>query len=192
VPSGHRPALSASAAKRWTFGDVATASLPTGWSFATGRWEVTEQGAFRQHAQSPMSVFNVVLAAGARAKDLVLRVRMRAVAGKIDRGGGLIWRARDASNYYVARYNPLEKNFRAYTVIAGVRTELASSAVDLDGHAWHTLETRMTADRIEGWIDGKKYLELRDPSLDEAGMIGLWTKADAMTDFDDLAFTELR
>ena len=139
-----------------------------------------------------MSVFNVVLAAGVRAKDLALRVRMRAVAGKIDRGGGLIWRARDANNYYVARYSPLEKNFRVYTVIAGVRTELASSGVVLDGHVWHTLETRMTDDRFEGWIDGKKYLELRDRSLGEAGIIGLWTKADAITDFDDLTLTELR
>jgi hypothetical protein len=192
VPSGQKPALSASTAKRWTFDDVAKSSLPTGFNVATGRWEVTEQRALRQLAQSPTSDLNVVLATGARTKDFSLRVRMRAVEGKTDRGGGVIWRARDARNYYVARYNPREKNFRAYSVVGGVSKELASATVELDGHAWHTLETRVAADRIEGSIDGKRYLELYDRSLEGAGMIGLWTKGDAITDFDDLALTELR
>lgn len=175
---------------RWTFDDMAPGALPQGWRGATGRWEATADKTLRQLAENPTRVYNVLLA-DARARDLVLRVRMRAISGKIDQGGGLVWRARDTENYYIARHNPLEKNFRVYTVVAGKRTELASADVDRPRDTWYALEIRMTGDRFEGSIDGKRQLDVRDARFAGEGQIGLWTKADAVTDFDDLELEPL-
>jgi hypothetical protein len=176
--------------RRWSFDDVTADALPAGWTAATGAWAAAEHGALRQVAESPPRVFNVLLT-DTRARDFTLRVRIRALSGKIDQGGGVVWRASDADNYYVARFNPLEKNFRAYTMKRGTRSELASAEVNLPGDEWHTLEVRMVRDHIEGSIDGRKYLDLRDTTFPEAGAIGLWTKADAVTDFDDLELRAL-
>ena len=163
-------------------GSPAKAKSPR-WNSETGRWEKTSNG-LRQTAENPTSVYNVALA-DERAEDLVLRVRMRAISGKIDQGGGLIWRALDAKNYYIARYNPLEKNFRVYTVQDGRRKQLASAEVDIPGDAWHSLEVRMRGDHFEGRLDGKQYLDVRDTTFPRAGAVGLWTKADAVTEFED-------
>jgi hypothetical protein len=171
--------------RRFEFDDVAAGALPAGWTAAEGRWEVSEQKSLRQLAENPIQVFNLLLA-DAKARDLVLRVRIRSISGKIDQGGGLVWRAADRKNYYVARYNPLEKNFRVYTVKQGKRTQLASADADLPGEVWHTLEIRMHGDRFEGRIDGKPLLQVTDSTFSSAGAIGLWTKADAVTEFDAL------
>jgi hypothetical protein len=170
---------------RWSFDGLAAGTLPSGWIAVTGRWQVTEQNALRQVAENETRVFNLVLA-DARAKDLSLRVKVRAVSGKTDQGGGLVWRALDPKNYYIARYNPLEKNFRAYAVRGGTRTQLASADVELPGDARIALEVRMLGDHLEASINGKKYLDVRDTTFSGSGAIGLWTKADAVTEFDDL------
>jgi hypothetical protein len=114
-----------------------------------------------------------------------LSVQMKAVAGRSDQGGGLIWRAKDAKNYYVARYNPLEDNFRVYKVVNGSRSEFQSATIKHSA-GWHTLRVTMAGDHIECYYDGKKYLDVKDSTFADAGRIGLWTKADAQTHFDDL------
>ncbi|MBA3257018.1 MAG: DUF1080 domain-containing protein, partial [Pyrinomonadaceae bacterium] len=100
-------------------------------------------------------------------------------------GGGVVWRARDAKNYYIARYNPLEGNYRVYKVEDGRRTQLGTSDVKRS-EGWHTLRVTMTGERIECYFDGRKYLDVSDSTFKSAGKIGLWTKADAQTHFDDL------
>ena len=114
-----------------------------------------------------------------------ITVRLKAVAGELDRGGGLVWRAKDKDNYYIARYNPLEDNFRVYKVEAGKRTQLQSARVPGDTK-WHTLRVTMSGTRITCYLDGTKHLETDDPTFPEAGKIGLWSKADAQSYFDDL------
>ena len=96
-----------------------------------------------------------------------------------------MWRAKDAKNYYVARYNPLEDNYRLYHVVNGQRSELKSADIRsyarmADTACYHD------GDHIECYYDGKKYLDAKDSTFKEAGKIGLWTKADAQTHFDDL------
>jgi hypothetical protein len=110
---------------------------------------------------------------------------MKAVAGETDQGGGLVWRARDAKNYYLARYNPLEDNYRLYHVAGGKRTLIKN--VDIThSEGWHTLRVTMTGDQIACYYDGKRYLEAKDATFPGAGKIGLWSKADAQSQFDDL------
>jgi hypothetical protein len=118
-----------------------------------------------------------------------LEVDFIALSGKVDQGGGVIWRAKDKDNYYIARYNPLEDNFRVYVVIDGDRKMLGSERVSLDEKAWHNLRVRHVKNKIEGFLDGKKLLDVEDKTLPESGGIGLWTKSDAATAFDNLKVT---
>lgn len=117
------------------------------------------------------------------------RVRLRAVAEEVDRGGGLLWRARDVRNDSIAWYNPLEDNFRVYEVQDGKRTQLASVRVPGD-EQWHTLRVTMAGDAITCYLDGRQHLAAKDATFSDAGMIGLWSKADAQSYFDDLTITE--
>ncbi len=104
-------------------------------------------------------------------------------------GGGLVWRAKDAKNYYLARYNPLEDNYRLYHVVNGKRTLIQN--VDITHTATmplgNTLRVTMTRDKIACYYDDKKYIETKDSTITESGKIGLWSKADAQSQFDDLA-----
>jgi hypothetical protein len=119
-------------------------------------------------------------------RDGRIGVAMRADQGEVDQGGGPMWRVRDADNYYVCRYNPLESNYRVYVVHNGVRRQLATAIVEADGTAWHRIEVEHSGGRIRCWFDGRLELEADDATIDTAGGVGLWTKADACTSFDDL------
>jgi hypothetical protein len=176
------------AKKTWTFDDDETGAIAKGFTNEVGEWKVaaSDQGrALAQLAKNPNSVFNVTLISDTNAKDVDLSVRMKAVAGEHDQGGGLVWRAKDAKNYYLARYNPLEDNYRLYHVVGGKRTLIQN--VDIThSDGWHTLRVTMAGDQITCYYDGKKYLEAKDSTFPEAGKIGLWSKADAQSQFDDL------
>ena len=109
--------------------------------------------------------------------------------GKIDQGGGLVWRAKDKNNYYIARYNPLEENYRVYKVENGNRTMLQSTNIK-SSNSWHTLSIKAQGNHIQCFYDDKKYLDITDSTFTESGGVGLWTKADAKTYFDNLIVQE--
>lgn len=172
----------------WNFDDEDTGVVPKGFASAVGRWRIVETDHGKVLAQlehSPKSVFNVILVDGRSARDLDLSVELRPIAGKNDQGGGLIWRAKDPQNYYVARFNPLEENFRVYTVVDGKRTQLQSADVShsLD---WCRLRVTMKGDHIVCYLDGAQLLDVHDTTFPESGKIGLWSKSDAQTEFDEL------
>jgi hypothetical protein len=112
-------------------------------------------------------------------------VKFKAVEGTEDQGGGLIWRYQDPDNYYIARANPLEDNFRMYRVVQGSRRQLKGAYIKVASGIWHTMRIVAKDDRMECFYDDKKYMEVRDATF-RRGKIGLWTKADAVTHFDDL------
>jgi len=179
-------------ARTWNFDKDAPGGLPRGLTQEVGEWKVASDETapskgqvLAQTAKSAGSTFNVALTEVAAYQDLDLSVRIRAVAGQVDQGGGLVWRARDKASYYIARYNPLEDNFRVYKVVDGRRTQLGSADVDrVPG--WREIRITMRGDHIEGYLDGRKSLDVRDATFKDSGRIGLWTKADAQTHFDDL------
>jgi hypothetical protein len=131
-------------------------------------------------------VYNVLLVKGLQMTDGLIQVRGLATSGKLDQGGGVVWRARDARNYYIARYNPLEDNLRLYTVKKGRRKQLASARIKLRRHQWFTLYVTMKGDHIRVHIAGTKLLDIHDKTFTGPGRIGLWTKADARSHFTDL------
>jgi hypothetical protein len=184
------PAVSSSggARKVWDFEADPPGRIARGFTNEVGRWEVVEDGGnhvLAQKAKSDDDTFNVALVEGTSYQDLDLSVRLRAVAGELDRGGGLVWRAKDRRNYYIARFNPLESNFRVYKVEDGKRTQFQSAMIPGDQN-WHTMRVTMTGNRITCYLDGTKHLEAEDATFTGAGMIGLWSKADAQSYFDDL------
>jgi len=192
------------AAKVWDFEDAKVGELPKWWSAAkTGEgpgnvWKVLEDKSApagpkvlaQTSSEGPPPLFNLCVAETAKYADLDLTVALKAVGGKIDQGGGPVWRYQDKDNYYVARMNPLEANYRVYRVVKGKRTELASADVEkkesLAGQ-WSTIRIVHRGDLIRCYLNGKPRLEVRDDTFRGAGKLGLWTKADAVTSFDKLS-----
>jgi hypothetical protein len=178
--------------RSWDFESDEPGKIAKGFSNEVGRWVVAQDGKNRvlaQKAENDDDTFNVTLVEGTNSKDLDLSVRLKAVAGKNDQGGGLVWRAKDAKNYYIARYNPLEDNVRVYKVEGGKRTMFENARVPGDTE-WHTLRVTMKGSKITCYLDGKKHLEAEDSTFPEGGRIGLWSKADAQSYFDDLTLAQ--
>jgi hypothetical protein len=188
------------------FGTADAGKLPSGWKEEKTNkgdgsiWRVTtdatspsKSGAvLTQTAKGPRALFNLCVAPDVRGKDVEISVAIKAVAGEEDQGGGLVWRYQDANNYYVARMNPLEGNFRVYKVIAGKRVQLDTKEdLPVKKGEWHTLRVRHAGEQVECFLDGKKLLEAKDGDITKAGGIGLWTKADAVTSFDDLQIRDV-
>jgi hypothetical protein len=174
--------------RKWTFDNDTPGAIAQGFTAEVGEWKVVDDEGNRvlaQRSKSPDAVFNVVLIDDTRARDVDLPVRLKAVEGVDDQGGGLVWRAKDKNNYHIARYNPLEDNYRVYKVVDGRRTMFKSADIP-HTPGWHTLRVTMKGDRIECFHDGKKYLDAQDTTFPDAGKIGLWSKADARSYFDDL------
>ncbi|MBX7104468.1 MAG: DUF1080 domain-containing protein [Gemmataceae bacterium] len=189
--------------RTWDFEDATPGQLPRGWTAAkTGKgegsvWKIVIDkvgakgpNALAQVAVGPSAMFNLCVADEPKLADLEIHVAFKALRGEIDQGGGVLWRYIDADNYYVARMNPLEDNFRLYHVVAGKRTQIATrEGLKVPMEEWHTITVRHVGDAIVCSLDGKKMFEAKDSTLPNAGRVGLWTKADARTAFDDLRVT---
>jgi len=192
-PVTKQPTTDAAATKRpevWAVSSDPVDKPPSRTKSTRGSWKVETspdgQRVLVQRAKSPSAFFNLVLFA-TKAQDVDLKVRLKPISGRIDQGGGLVWRARDADNYYIARYNPLEDNYRLYKVVAGLRTMLASAKTKGSRTQWRELRCTAAANLMTCYLDGAKLLEHRDNTFKNAGHVGLWTKADAVTMFDWLS-----
>jgi hypothetical protein len=119
-------------------------------------------------------------------KDLELSVRFKAVSGEVDRAGGLVFRLKDANNYYIVRANALEDNYRLFHVVAGSRRQFAGANFKVTSGEWHELKVECIGNKVICYYDGVKKIEATDDTFKDAGKIGLWTKADSVTYFDDL------
>ena len=127
----------------------------------------------------------MVLVQDVAATDLDLQVSFLPFSGKADMGGGLIWRAGDDRNYYLTRANPLEQNIRIYRVVKGVRHMLRNFDQTIDVRQWHRLRVINRGCAIQVFYDEKEVFHFCDETF-TSGRIGLWTKSDAVTYFDDL------
>lgn len=130
--------------------------------------------------------FPLLIADGASFRDLDLAVKFKAVSGSIDRAGGLAFRLKDADNYYVVRANALENNVNLYRVVNGRRSEFAGAKLKVTSGEWHELRVEVVRNKITCYYDGYKKIEATDETFKDAGKVGLWTKADSVTYFDDL------
>jgi len=120
------------------------------------------------------------------AKDVEVAVRFKAVSGKVDQAGGLVARFQDKDNYYIVRANSLENNVRLYKVVGGSRKQFAGVKAKVSSGEWHTLKLNVKGKHFAVFFDDKLLFEADDDTFPEAGEVGLWTKADSVTYFDDL------
>jgi hypothetical protein len=160
-----------------------------GWTTPSGDWKVEEMTAAPSGRRvlvqrAVKNDFNVIVAPPGPYTDLDVSVKFKPMSGREDASGGIVFRF-DDGKYYVVRANALEDNFRLYSYDRG-RRQLASAKVTPPALGrWHTVRLVAVGDRMQAWLDGTRYLDHRDTKL-TSGRVGLWTKADSITAFDDL------
>jgi hypothetical protein len=133
--------------------------------------------------------FPLLISDGGSFQDLDLSAKFKAVSGSVDRAGGLVFRLRDSNNYYIVRANALENNYRLYRVVNGRRSQFAGANFKVTSGEWHELRVEAVGNKITCYYDGSKKIEATDDTFKDAGKVGLWTKADSVTYFDDLKVT---
>ncbi len=135
--------------------------------------------------------FPVAVTLETQPANVSVSVSCKIISGKVDQACGLVLRYRDDNNYLLTRANALEDNVRLYTVKGGKREELASHDVAVTPNAWHDYRFEARGEQLKVWWEGKLVLEHRDDAFMGAGCVGLWTKADSVTYFDDLSVEPL-
>ncbi len=178
------------------FENYTLGSTPSGWSTAlTGRgkmcdWLIVNDNGNKVLAQTssetPDYRFNLITNNNLISKNVEISVRFKAKKGRGDQGGGPVWRYKDENNYYVARANPLENNYRVYKVVNGNRIQLKSATIKMSSGKWYHLTIVMQGDSIQCYFNDNLALQVTDSTFPDSGKIGLWTKSDAVTWFDDL------
>jgi len=191
--------LSATAALAETenFDQEKAGSLPAGWSCGvTGkgsvRWTVdadpSAPSAPNVLRQSGSGTFPWCMKTGTSVADGFVEVKFKPEKGQQDQAGGVIWRGKDGENYYVARANALEDNVSLYYTTNGRRNTIKYVNAPVPRNVWHTLRVEFAGKRIKVVLDGKTYIEEQDEHISGAGMVGVWTKADSVTAFDDFSW----
>ena len=190
-----------SADTSFNFENYTEGKIPKDWFVAlTGKgemceWKIINDKANKVLAQisseRPDYRFNLAVNKEINYKDLEISLRFKAISGNKDQGGGPVWRYIDENNYYVARANPLENNFRVYKVVDGDRKELESARIKMTSGQWYNIKISMKGNEIKCYFNNTLQLETTDNTFANAGKIGLWTKSDAISYFDDLIISNL-
>ena len=188
--------------KNFDFENYTVNRLPSGWAqYYSGSggtdWKIADDQGNKVLAQlyseNPNGHFNIIVNENLVAKNMELSVRLKGVAGKHDQGGGFVWRFIGKNNYYVVRANPLEDNVVLYKVEDGKRSDLPlvgkgktyGISVEKLGNGWNTLKLTVRNDLFTVFLNGKELFKVQDNTFPNAGKVGFWTKADAVTFFDD-------
>jgi hypothetical protein len=192
-----------------SFESTQTGVAPEGWTATlTGsgdpKWTIesdqTAPSKSKVLKQSGRATYPLLLKNDTSIKDGFVEMRFKAIAGSQDRAAGIVWRAKDANNYYVVRANALEDNVVLYKTVNGTR-----SALDIVGRkggygvnvavpsgTWHRLRIDFNASRFSVSFNGKQLFEVEDSTFADAGKVGLWTKADSVTLFDEVTYGEAK
>ncbi|HYT74093.1 MAG TPA: family 16 glycoside hydrolase [Vicinamibacterales bacterium] len=180
-----------------TFDTAETGKPPAGWTASqTGSghaiWAVVADPSAPSKPnvlkQSGTATYPVCIKDDTNITDGVVEVKFKPIAGKEDQAGGVLWRAKDVNNYYVARANALEDNVTIYHTINGRRTEKKRTSMKVASNQWHTLRVEFQGNHFTVTLDGKKALDWDDETFKDAGKVGVWTKADSVTLFDDFSY----
>ena len=192
--------LTASSGKVFNFDTCPIGRTPPGWTIAmtdhgaAPQWEVVRDRsaptqpyvlAQTSHdsntSRCPLAIFE-----GMSVQNGDVSVRLKPVAGQADRAGGVVWRYRDANNYYLVRANALAKNVAIYKVENG-RIQLLSALVphNIPSNAWSILKVSVRGDRFQVYVNHRRILQGQDNTFRGSGKVGLWTVADSVTYFDD-------
>ena len=184
-------------ADTFNFDTDTAGSLPPGWEQGvTGRgaprWAVHADASAPSQPnvlrQSGVGTFPWVVRSKTAIEDGYVEVKFQALEGREDQAAGVVWRWKDGNNYYVARANALENNVSLYYTEAGRRITLKYVDAPVPPKLWHTLRVEFSGRRISVALNGKTYIELEDSHISGPGAVGMWTKADSVTAFDDFSY----
>ena len=179
------------------FDDMKPGALPPGWTATqtgsgSAKWSVEKDASAPSKPnvlkQSGEATFPVCIKNDTNLKDGFVEVKFKPVAGKEDQAGGVIWRVQDANNYYIARANALEDNVTIYHTINGKRVAFKNINTKVTSGAWHTLRVDFKGNKFTVTFDGTNVIEATDESFANAGKVGVWTKADSVTLFDNFSY----
>ena len=180
------------AAASWNFDADATGGLPAGAELFNGNWVV------RAEADAPSkpnalcqvgeSEFPAIALGTAVYGDLIVTVRFKPISGRVDQAAGIISRVQDKDNYYIIRANVLETNVNLYKYAGGRRSGINDGSVKVAQGQWQELKLEVAGDKLRGFLNGQLVVEANDATY-KAGRVGLWTKADSVTCFDDVVVT---
>jgi hypothetical protein len=191
--------LLASSGKIVTFDSGQAGRLPSGWTFTdtnrttAPRWEIRSD----RTAPTPPYVLAEVSAApgggcplaiynGLSLRDGDVSVRIKAVSGREDQSGGVVFRYRDSGNYYVARENALKHNVAIFKVENGQSSEITPAVPhDIAPNTWNILKVSVRGNRFQVYMNHRRILQAWDKTFSGSGKVGLWTQADSVTYFDD-------
>lgn len=187
--------VAAGQTKKWSFDSDAAGTLPADFISVLGDWKVAAEGTapsspnvLRQSGSFNNPDFPRVLVKDLTFTDLKLKVRCRPESGSTDEACGILFRAADSNNYYITRANALEGNVRLYRVVNRDRQQFGDAQATVTRGQWHTLEVSAKGSTLTVSWDGAPVINATDPTF-ARGKIGLWTKADSVTAFDDLEAT---
>ncbi len=190
-------ATALAAAETVNFDDMKAGAPPPSWTATqTGsgaaKWSVEKDNSAPSKPnvlkQSGQATFPVCFKTDTNIKNGFVQVEFKPIAGKEDQAGGVIWRLQDANNYYIARANGLENNVTIYHTIKGKRTEKKRTDMKVVSGQWHTLRVDFNGNHFTVMFDGKKAIEWDDETFKDAGKVGVWTKADSVTAFDNFTY----
>jgi hypothetical protein len=198
-------AAAVSSADTVKFDNFKVGAAPPGWTATqtgsgSAKWSVEKDDSAPSKPnvlkQSGQATFPVCIKDDTSLKDGFVEVKFKPVSGREDQAGGVIWRARDSNNYYIARANALEGNVVLYKTANGKRSPL-----DIVGRKggygvkepvtsgqWHTLRVEFAGNHFKLIFDGKHLFDVEDTTFTDAGKVGVWTKADSVTLFDDFTY----
>ena len=186
-----------SSADTVNFDNFKTGAAPPGWTATqtgsgSAKWSVEKDDSAPSKPnvlkQSGQATFPVCIKNDTSLKDGFVEVKFKPVAGKEDQAGGVIWRVQDANNYYISRANALEDNVTIYHTINGKRVAFKNINTKVTSGVWHTLRVEFQGNQFTVIFDGNKVIDATDESFANAGKVGVWTKADSVTEFDNFTY----
>ena len=190
--------ITAAMADTINFDSDPVGASPAGWSggvtgSGSAKWSVepdpTAPSPPNVLKQSGSGSFPWCIKTGTALADGAVEVKFKPISGKEDQAGGLAWRWKDGNNYYVARANALEDNVSLYYTAKGRRNTIKYVNAPVARNQWHTLRVEFAGQRIRVAFDGKVYIEVDDHHIAGPGAVGVWTKADSVTAFDDFRYS---
>jgi hypothetical protein len=188
---------SAALAEVVNFDDAKVGETPAGWTATkTGsgqaKWTIEKDDTAPSRPnvlkQSGEATYPVCLKEDTSLKNGFVEVKFKPVSGKEDQAGGVIWRCKDADNYYIARANALEDNVTIYHTLKGKRVAFKNVNTPVKSGQWHTLRVDFAGNKFTVTFDGKRVIEATDDRIADAENVGVWTKADSVTLFDDFSY----
>jgi len=174
----------------WTFDADQIGGLPAGGQAFSGTWAVRAEAdapsAPNALCQTGEADFPALMLDPKPYADVVLAAKFKPISGSVDRAAGLIFRIKDRGNYYILRANALENNVNLYKYVDGRRGGLKDGQAKVPSGQWQELRVEVRGDTLRGLLNGQQVVEANDGTFTAAGGVGLWTKADSQTCFDDV------